>query len=114
MEKEIKVYMFEGEQGTDFRLWQTRTKSALQFKEYWSVIEKDPAAPKVSEDRTLQQTRVSEDDKKIIIKALAMQIQALETNSLTLWLTVKDSPAKMWMRVNERYAAANTATKVQL
>lgn len=116
MEKDRRIYTFEGNLAEDFQLWQARTQAALEGKECWSVVKTNQLVARPTDQAGAhdQEVTVTSETELKICKARALMIQVLGSKPLKLVLPVKDNPFKIWERLNERYAATNTATKVQL
>lgn len=68
----------------------------------------------VQSDLLSQDGGLSEDQKKDIAVARAVLIQGMGDRTLRLCMSAKEDPFSMWLRLRERYAVSNIATKVQL
>ena len=105
MEVSKRFYKFFGRPGEDYQLWCARTEAALQAKEVLDVVLNDPfEAGAVEDEATL----------RAIASSRAIIIEGLGDRPLRLCLSEKENPYRMWIRLRERYAVSNTATKVQL
>ena len=107
MEDSKKVYRYFGKPGEDFHLWQARTEAALQAKEVLYVVESDILG-------TAEDGNLTEGQRKDTAIARAVLIQGMGDRPLRLCLSAKENPYRMWVRLRERYAVSNTATKVQM
>lgn len=105
MEDSKRVYMFYGKSGEDFHLWCARTEAALQAKDVLHVV---------IVDAFVDHREPDDETQKAIATARATVIQGLGDRPLRLCLSERDNPHKMWLRLKNRYALSNTATRVQL
>ena len=105
MEDNKNVYKYLGKPGEDFYLWAARTEAALESKDVLHVVTSDVLS---------QEGERMDEMKRCIATVRAILIQGMGSRPLRLWLSAKDSPYRMWVKLKERYAVSNTATKVQI
>lgn len=107
MEDSKRIHKFFARDGKVFLLWSVRTRAALEDKECINVVERDYVGNN-------HVSNLSEDVRSKVAEARAIIIQGLGDKPLRTCLGEKDNPYHMWIKLRERYAVANIATRVQL
>ena len=106
MEEPRRVHKFNAKAGEDFHLWAMRTEAALRAKKLFTVVSVDVVGTNEGGLTSEQQDRVDE--------ACEVIIRGLGDKPLRICTPDNRNPFKMWSRLKDRYAVANTAMKVQL
>lgn len=107
MEASKRIHTFFGRDCEDVLLWSVRTQASLEDKECIESIQRDLVGD-VEISSLPMETRSN------FAKRRAILIQGPGDRPLRACLSDKDNPYRMWYKLNERYAVANNATRVQL
>lgn len=99
------MYRFFCKPSEDFHLWCARTEAALESNRALSMIQEDFLA---------EEGELSQAEKQNVAVARSVLNQGRGDRPLRLCFSARKNPYAMWKRLQNRYAASNTAKRVQL
>ena len=108
MDEDLKrIVKFNAKHAEDYNLWSMRFEALLESKVLLEVVLRDTSVE-------LTATEMTSELNLRMAKARSLLVHSLGDKLLRTVLSEKKDPAKMYEKLNERYAAKSSATRVQL